>query len=229
MADKEIKKTAPKKKAAAKKKVAVKVEPISVPTNVKIYEDPRYLRPAHSVDRDLVKILARNPFQAYVFWKIHPEHFKQVMNEFSTQEPSEIQFKLKIDYINQTGKAETSWYDLAPMTRSYFCNFASPVKQLRAYVYANFHGKLKLFLETGDGDLPPGVESFSLDGDWIHPKWIELGWVKQASSGEWKFTETFDPEKDGIYHPELFTGTFDGSSRTSSRASSGDLTKDLKK
>jgi|JI8StandDraft_1071087.scaffolds.fasta_scaffold00165_36 hypothetical protein len=229
MAEKEIKKTAPKKKTAAKKKTVVKVERDLTPTVTKIYEDPNYLRPAHSVDRDLVKILARNPFQAYVFWKIHPDHFNHVLKEMGANDPSEIQFKLKVDYINHIGKPETSWYDLAPMTRSYFCNFSSPVKQLRAYLYANYFGNLRLFLETGDGDLPPGVESFSLDGDWIHPRWIELGWVKKTTAGEWKFTDSFDPEKDGIYDPEIFSGSFDGSSITSSRMSSGNFIKESKK
>lgn len=223
MADKDIEKPVPKKKAAVKKKTASKKATAPVSTKIKIYENEDYLKPAQSTERDLVKILARNPFQAYVFWKIHPAHFEHVMQEFSATNPSEIQFKLKIEYVNQNGKSEVAWYDLAPMTKSYFCNFPSPVKQLRAYVYANFHGKLKLFLETGDGDLPPGVESFSLDGSWIHPNWIEYGWVKQTKLGDWKFTESFDPEKDGASNSALFSGGFDGSSRPSS----GNQRKDL--
>ncbi len=221
MADNEIKKTAPKKKVAAKKKTALQAEKTAVSKKLKIYETEEYLKPAKSMERDLVKILPRNPFQAYVFWKFKPQHFEQVMRDFSAKDPSEIQFKLKIEYQSQNGKMESAWYDLAPMTKSYFCNFPSPVNQLRAYIYAHHFGRLKLFLEAGDGDLPPGVESFSLDGDWIHPKWVEFGWVRKTGSGDWKFSETFDPEKDGLFDPKNFPGSFDGSSRTSSRASSG--------
>jgi hypothetical protein len=232
MIDKETGKAAPKKKIPAKKKAetaltkseAKPAKAITSPkkpkesTHLKIYEDPEFLKPAKTTERDLVKILPRNPFQAFVFWKIHPDHFNHVLKEFSANDPGEIQLKLKLEYVNQNGKPDHTWYDLAPMTNSYFCNFSSPVRQMRAYLYANHFGKLKLFLETGDGDLPPGVESFSLDGSWIHPKWIEQGWVKQDKKGDWSFTDSFDPEGHGSLDPAFFSASFDGSSRPGSQS-----------
>ncbi len=228
MVDSELNQQPAKKKTPAKKKVAVKKKatPHAV-DSFKVFEDPTFLKPAQSMDRDLVKILARNPFQAYVFWKVHPGHFDRIRREFDATSEADIQLKLKLEYFNQNGKQEESWYDLAPMTKSYFCNFSAPVSRIRAFVYANYHGRLRLFLETADGDLPPGVESFHLDKEWIHPKWIEFGWVKEDKKGHWHFTDSYDSQGKSFFDEELFSAGFDGSSRTSSRASSHSFSKDL--
>ncbi|MDZ4725733.1 MAG: hypothetical protein SH817_06230 [Leptospira sp.] len=225
MAEEDSKKASAKKKtlapkAPAKKKAIAKVDELAITKPIKIFEDPKFTKPAHSTDRDIVKILARNPLEAFVFWKVHPEHFDQLVKDFSAGHTSEIQLKLKLEYINHAGKPETSWYDLAPMTKSYFCKFPGPVSQMRAYLYANHFGNLKLFLETGDGDLPPGIESYQLDGDWIHPKWIEDGLVVQSKKGEWLFSDSMDHTERVWNDLENQKLSYNGSSNPSSHSSS---------
>ncbi|TGN20183.1 hypothetical protein [Leptospira idonii] len=158
-------------------------------TIVPIYSNPKFSQPIPSPDRDMIKVLLRNPNEVFVFWKGNAKHFDSLREELGASSSEEVHFKLKLQYLNLIGSRQEAWYDLKPFTESYYCKFTFPVREIEANLFAVFSGKMKLFLETKSGDLPPGVESLQLDENWIHPTWIETGWVKQNKEGHFYFTD----------------------------------------
>ncbi|BDA79366.1 hypothetical protein LPTSP3_g22960 [Leptospira kobayashii] len=196
MADSDSKKPSPKKKATANKKT-VPTDPIEkIQTTLEtssgylIYNDPKFLKPIPPVEKDLVKVLVRNPKEAFVFWNFDPTRFISLPKELGAPSMEQVHFKLRIQYKKESGFAE-DWYDLSAFTSSYYCKWDIFVKEISASLFAFFGERSCFCLETKTGDLPKATESFLLDEEWIHPNWVESGWVKKNDSGHWVFSEAY--------------------------------------
>ncbi|WP_411822154.1 hypothetical protein [Leptospira sp. 'Mane'] len=197
MADPDSKKPAPKKKTTDNKKTIpsepiVKQETPHRKTNQStlIYNDPKFLKPIPPVEKDLVKVLVRNPREAFVFWNFDPKTIGSLPKELGAPSLDQIHFKLRIQYSKET-IAKEDWYDLSAFTSSYYCKWDSPVNEIDASVFAFFGDRSFFCLEAKTGNLPGAFESFQLDEKWIHPNWIEWGWVKQSPSGHFVFSEDY--------------------------------------
>ncbi|TGN11748.1 hypothetical protein [Leptospira ilyithenensis] len=215
MADPDSKKPSPKKKTTAGKKT-VSTDPIEkIQTTLKttspgylIYNDPKFLKPIPPVEKDLVKVLVRNPKEAFVFWNFDPERFSSLPIELGAPSMEQVHFKLRVQYKKESGFAE-DWHDLSAFTSSYYCKWDVSVKEINASLFAFFGEKSFFCLETKTGDLPKATESFLLDEKWIHPNWAESGWIKKIDSGHWVFSETYlsaESEKS-LQNPGILGGS----------------------
>lgn len=185
-------------------KSPVKKAPTKIPTSLpKIYNDPKFNQHPETTGINLIKVLIRSPLEAYVFWKYSPETIHELVEGLFAPSASELQFRLRLTYKNQAGLEEETWYDLAPFTESYYCKFMFPVTEIEASIYGKFNDNQKQVLHSTGGDLPPGVESFRLDVNWIHPEWIERGFVSQNSAGEYFFNSDSPFEFFGSYKEKI--------------------------
>ena len=118
MADSDSKKPSPKKEAIAKKKTVPtdSIEKIQTTSETSpgylIYNDPKFLKPIPPVEKDLVKVLVRNPKEVFVFWNFDPARFISLPKELGASSMEEVRFKLRIQYKKESGFAE-DWYDLS--------------------------------------------------------------------------------------------------------------------
>lgn len=156
-----------------------------------IYNTPGLQSHPTRSPRDLVKVLIRNPLEAFVYWEIGIETFERVLLDFGKPAVHEIQLKLKLAYHTPEDKEKEEWFDVHPLSNSYYCKLHSPAKSVRAEIYASFQGKVRLFLETKGGDLPTGGETRELDPEWIHPEWIRLGLVKKTKEGKMVLSDEY--------------------------------------
>jgi len=191
MPEDEKPKRAPAKKktssAPAPKKKANSPEPKEKPFQV--YDAPGMQSHPMRPPRDLVKVLIRNPLEAYVFWELTEDTFRSVLQDFGNPEKHLVHLKLKVSHLEPSGKEVEDWYEIHPLSNSYYCKFTSPARSVRAEIFATYQGKLRLFLEARGGDLPPRSETLELDPHWIHPEWIAQGLVRQDPvSGSWSWT-----------------------------------------
>ncbi len=181
----------PVQKTVNKAPKATKPKDAETQTGFQIYNAPGLQSHPSRPPRDLVKVFIRNPLEAYVYWEIAEASFQIVLDDFGNPEKHEIQLKLKLAYLTPNGKEKEEWYDVHPLSNSYYCKLHSPAKSVRAEVYASYKGKVRLFLETKGGDLPTGLETRELDPEWIHPEWVRMGLVKQVKDGGYVLTDEF--------------------------------------
>lgn len=183
-----------------------------------IYDDTQFTRPASSPSKNLMKVLTRNPYEAFVLWKIDPKYFNQIQSDFGKPPESEIQMKLLLEYVDSEGKQESTWFEIPPLSKHYYCKFSSPKFKIRAKLFANRGADLRLALETGNQDLPPSSESNQLDEQWVHPVWRERGFAKQSKSGSWFYSESWQENES---HPTFLWGPAEiGNSPSSHRSES---------
>ncbi|TGL45952.1 hypothetical protein [Leptospira perdikensis] len=197
-----VKKSAPKKKkpsaTATKKssktaaKKAVKPEEIPSPKSPlkSIYNDSKFTSHPEFPPEDLIRVLVRTPKEAFVFWKFSEKTMKSLLDELETTSTDGLHFRLKVEYKNIFGSERTEFYELAPYTESYYLKFMFPVRDIQTYILVSYHKKEISALHSSGKDLPGGTESFRLDKEWIHPKWIELGIVaKSMGNDEYYFKD----------------------------------------
>lgn len=213
MAEEEKKQKAVKKTAAKKKSVVsasvpkkTKAKPKEekskqiVPTVdsslPKIYNDSKFTKHPSYPTNDLIKVLVRSPKEAFVFWKFSEKTFERITNDLESTSTDGLRFRLKVEYQNVFGSDRVEWYDLAPFTESYYLKFMFPVRMVQCTIFVAFGEREIPTLHSTGKDLPPTSESFRLDKDWIHPKWIEEGLVIQSPSGEYYFR---DENASGYY------------------------------
>ncbi|XDD45191.1 hypothetical protein AB3N60_10730 [Leptospira sp. WS39.C2] len=169
----------------------VPIESLVLPkkTIPKIYNDSNFTKHPNYPTEDLLKVLIRSPKEAFVFWKFSKHSLDQIAKELKTPNTDGLTFRLKVEYQNVFGSDRVEWYELLPFTESYYLKFMFPVRMLECSIFVSFQEKEIPSLHTRGKDLPQGTESFRLDKEWIHPKWIEEGLVSQSSSGEYYFLE----------------------------------------
>ncbi|MDF3819192.1 hypothetical protein P3G55_04745 [Leptospira sp. 96542] len=173
-------------KKIATKKAKVKKEPLPKSS---IYNDSRWTKHPNFPTEDLMKVLIRNPKEVYVFWKWNPKTVESYANQTESKPMEGLRFRLRVQYKNLLGSEREVWYDLAPFTESYYVQFIFPVAEVEAAIFLCGPTKEQLCLHSKAGDLPPVNESFRLDKEWIHPRWIEQGLVAESSSGNYYFKE----------------------------------------
>lgn len=196
------KKSAPKKKTSvalakkksvnkAEKKVAEKTSPPPPLTALKsLYNDSKFTKHPEFPQEDLIRVLVRTPKEAFVFWKFSAKTIKNLLHDLETNSTDGLHFRLKVEYKNIFGSERTDFYDLAPYTESYYLKFMFPVRDIQTSILVSFDKKEISTLHSSGKDLPGGTESFRLDKEWIHPKWIEMGIVaKSVGSDEYYFKD----------------------------------------
>lgn len=218
MAEEEKKRKAVKKTAAKKKSVPLvpkesklvrktssevtkNLSPKETPTPSKkpipkIYNDSNFTKHPTFPSMDLVKVLVRSPKEAFVFWKFSSETMERITKELESPNTEGLKFRLKVEYQNVFGSDRVEWMELLPFTESYYMKFMFPVRHVQCTIFVSFGEKEIPTLHATGKDLPQGTESFRLDKEWIHPKWVEAGLVVESPGGEFYFR---DEDPSGYY------------------------------
>jgi hypothetical protein len=193
-------------------------EPVAVVTSpnkskaIRIYENPDFQKPLNYPPHDLIKILTRNPLEAYIFWNILPGTFQKCLDFFQSQ-AEHIQLEIHLEYNSLEGDKQTRIIQIHPLSTNYYCQFPHPVNHLKAALFAVQNGRTYLLFHSAQVSLPSEKVSMVWDENWAHPEWIEKGYLIKGADGKYYLKEGFQPEN-------FVESYFDGSSGllTSSRA-----------
>ncbi|MBE7410741.1 MAG: DUF4912 domain-containing protein [Leptospiraceae bacterium] len=192
----------PRKKRVPSEKSTIKLQP----TRLRIYEDPAMNDLPKIIDRDIVKILQKNPKEVFIFWEISNSTLEKALFSLNTISDNSY-IKLCVGFKN--AKTHNYQISLPPFTNNWYMKFDFPVKNLVVEVcVVGPDGRYISILKSAILNLPANSPSTEIDLDWVHQKWISEGWIKNIE-GLWKFSENFKEEKEN----RAFLGSSFGSSK----------------
>lgn len=156
----------------------------------KIYEDQTlYKLPTH-YDRDIVKILIRNPLEAFVFWGISSKSLKFIQSYLRCN-LEEIFLKLHIKFWDDHKHQHENIIDLPPFTDNWLIRFDTPPHHLKVeLVVFNQSGDYIILLHSAFITLPKNRPSYKVDKAWVNPGWVTEGHVSETKEGELVYTGT---------------------------------------
>ncbi|WP_083930026.1 hypothetical protein [Leptospira yanagawae] len=175
--------------SASKQEIPKETKTLASKPLPKIYNDSKFTKHPTYPTNDLVKVLVRSPKEAFVFWKFSPTTLEKITNDLDVPSTNRLKFRLKVEYQNVFGSDRVEWYDLPPFTESYYLKFMFPVRNVQCKLYVSNGTKEIPSLHATGKDLPQGTESFRLDKEWIHPKWVEDGLVVESPGGKFYFRD----------------------------------------
>ncbi|MCC5813989.1 MAG: DUF4912 domain-containing protein [Leptospira sp.] len=223
------KKSAPKKKvpskksgAAPKKKIAAKTASAKVSSERKfsIYTDSKVQKPLHSPGKDMIKVLIRNPYEAYIFWNIMPETYKKAI-DFFQKASSEMQLELRLEYSVNGGDKHVRNISLHPLSQNYFCRFLGPVYNLKAYLLVVNEGRSFTLFDSSSVSLPEDKPVDYWDEHWVNPEWIAQGFLVRGRDGKFYLSNSIPKtELESILESKPF-GSSDLSGSSGFMGSSG--------
>jgi hypothetical protein len=179
------KKVSPKKTSSApKKKTAAKSTSAKVSSENKfsIYTDAKVQKPLYSPGKDMIKVLIRNPYEAYIFWNIMPDTYKKAI-DFFQKESTEMQLELRLEYSVNGGDKHVRNISLHPLSQNYFCRFLGPVYNLKAYLMVISEGKSYTLFNSSTVSLPEDKPVDYWDEHWVNPEWIAQGFLVRGRDG----------------------------------------------
>jgi len=223
----------PKKKSSAKKKIRSKESTTKSPVSARseadrkelnrgfaIYTDQELQRPLQPPNKDIIKILTRNPFEVFIFWNILPSTFQRSIDFFNV-EKERIGLELVLEYNTEAGNPVVQKIAIHPLSQNYFCRFLNPVLNLRVTLYAVSGGRYFLLFNSGSVDLPSNKPSTVWDEEWIHPEWIEKGYLVRNAEGRYVLAEGVSIPESLPLGSSGFFGSSAGSSGTMLSSQSG--------
>ncbi len=170
-------------KPPVKKKTISKVDPIK---KIRIYEDPTLENLPDFYDRDIVKILQKNPNEAYLFWEISKATFEKVLKSLGSEE-KDIYLKLLVNFKNTSQHFQE--IKIPPFTNNWYLKFDFPAKHLVIEIcVVGPDGRFVSLLKSAAINLPPNSPSTTVDLEWVHEKWLDEGWMKNEEAN-WKLRE----------------------------------------
>lgn len=150
----------------------------------RIYQDTKLELLPDFYDRDILKVLIRNPREAFAFWAVSTETLKNMMTELkATQE--EIHYKLIVQYNREDKHLVEFEVLLEPFTSTYLIKFQERIHNLKVE-FSGFtkNGEYFVLFHSSILTLPPNQPSNKVSKEWLNPNWYhELGLVEE-SSGE---------------------------------------------
>jgi hypothetical protein len=143
-----------------------------------IYYEEQMDRIPEYYDRDIIKVLTKNPLEVFIFWGISQHSFKRIQ-EFFQSSLHEIQYKLFIRFTDDLRHSHFQEIYLPPFTTSYVLKFLAPVKNLRVEIIAYNHiGGLFSLMHSAYLSMPTNKPSSIVHHDWIHPMWVQEGYLE---------------------------------------------------
>jgi hypothetical protein len=177
----------------------------------KIYNSPDNKRLPNYYDRDIVKILVRNPIEAFAFWGISSKTFQNVQSLLKTA-MEEVFLKLHIKFFDEHSHFRENIITLPPFTDNWLMRFESPPHNLQVEIVAlNSHGNYHSILTSAQVTLPKNRPSIHVDKIWVSPKWIADGAVTETQSGDWVLSKPTGLQ-NSVPATGKFVGVFTGSS-----------------
>ena len=182
----------------------------------KFYSNLSNKRLPNYYDRDIVKILVRNPIEAFAFWGISSKTFQNVQSFLKTS-MEEVFLKLHIKFFDEHSHFRENIITLPPYTDNWLMRFESPPHNLQVELVAlNNHGNYMSILTSAQVILPKNRPSIHVDKIWVSPKWISEGAVTETQSGDWVLSKP-----TGLQNSVPATGKFVGVFTTGSSGNLG--------
>lgn len=187
----------------------------SVKLNVgKIYEDEKFQKPLSYLNFDIIKILTKNPWEAYIFWNINGNTYQKCVDHFQVSNES-IQLEICLDFLDENGIKKTLSIPIHPLSNNYYCKFENPVANLKALIYANYSDRKYLLFDSAQVSLPMDHASFKFDEQWINQEWVEQGLIAKDANGNIIFQSSPQREQTHASTQKMSLGS---SGNSSSRA-----------
>jgi hypothetical protein len=162
----------------------------------KIYEEESFQKPLSNLNFDIIKILTKNPWEAYIFWNININTYQKCVDHFQVTSEN-IQLEICLDYSDENGNKKTISIPIHPLSNNYYCKFENPVANLKALIYANYSDRKYLLFDSAQVSLPMDHPSFSFDEQWINQEWIEQGLIAKDANGNFIFQSS--PQREQFY------------------------------
>ncbi|MCP5512996.1 MAG: DUF4912 domain-containing protein [Leptospiraceae bacterium] len=183
-----------------------------------IYLEPQMDTIPEYYDRDIIKVLTKNPIEVFIFWGVSQHSFKRIKDFFQVDLES-VHYKLFIRYTDEDKHSHFNEIHLSAFTTSYVLKFPFPVKNLRVEIIAfNNNGGVYSLMHSAYLSMPTNKTSSVLHHEWIHPMWTQGAYVEQVD-GKYYLKESgkeLDPsENNPIWESTIL---YDGSSGFSSHA-----------
>lgn len=198
-------------KKVAKKKLAPKTKPKK--SSFSIYTEESLQKPLKHPKKDLIKILSRNPWEAYIFWNLMPDTFQRALDYFQ-KESSTVGLELNLEYMTADGKTHVQKVGIHPLSQNYYCRFQSAVNNFKVTLYAVSDDRGYLLFDTTPIDLPEEKQSEVWDEEWVHPEWVKTGILIRGKDGKYRLAQ-------GDFATNLERGFFQGKDFLGSVGSSG--------
>ncbi|MDX1958883.1 MAG: DUF4912 domain-containing protein [Leptospiraceae bacterium] len=137
----------------------------------RIYLDPALDKLPEYYDRDIIKVLTKNPKEVFIFWGVSLSTQDKITDFFQCSK-EEISYSLKISYQDEAKNHHKRDIALKAFTTSYLLKFDSPVKNLKAELVAFQNEKFYSTLHSASINLPSNQPSKLLDKNWVKREWI---------------------------------------------------------
>lgn len=167
----------------------------------RIYQDLAFNYLPDYYNRDILKILIKNPKEAFSFWGISSQSFENIKKALNT-DLNDVYYKLILYYTNQEKNHVDRVIDLPPYTNNYLIKFDEPIKNLKAEIAAyNKYGQYYVLLQSALINMPSSRPSMDFHKDWISERWLKEGLLEEQE-GEWKVKSywKFEASEEEFYH-----------------------------
>jgi hypothetical protein len=228
LAKKTVKKKTARAKVVKKKAVkkTVKKALVSKEISFSVYTDESLQMPLKHPKKDIIKILSRNPWEAYIFWNLMPVTFQKALDYFQ-RESSTVGLELALEYHSMDGKIHVQRVSIHPLSQNYYCRFPGAVSNFKATLYAVSGGRSYLLFDTNPIDLPEDKPSEIWDEEWVHPEWVKTGILVRGKDGKYRLAQGhFSSELEGgLIQSDGSSGFMGSSGRVGSSGSSSSRSK----
>ncbi len=172
-----------------------------------IYYEPEMENLPTYYDRDIIKILTKNPKEVFIFWGISQSTLQKIKEFFGEQ--TTLDYKLYLRYNDENKHHYFQEILLAPFTTSYVVKFLEPVFNLRVEVLAYCERGEYSLMHSAHVNMPINKPSPYVHKDWINPKWIKEGFLMQLEGETYEIRNYW---KEAYEEQQAITERFDGSS-----------------
>ncbi|MCX7999510.1 MAG: DUF4912 domain-containing protein [Leptospiraceae bacterium] len=177
-----------------------------------IYYEPEMENLPVYYDRDIIKILTKNPKEVFIFWGISQSTLQKIREFFG--EKDNLDFKLYLRYQDEKKNPYFQEILLPPFTTSYVVKFLEPVFNLRAEVLAYCERGEYSLMHSAHVNMPVNKPSLLVHKDWINPKWIKEGFLTPMEGETYEirnyWQEAYGEEKQVTAVTERFDGSSGG-------------------
>lgn len=175
------------------KKEAVRSGETHTVSKFSIYLDEKIQQPLRTPGKDIIKILTRNPYEAYIFWNVLPGTYDKAL-QFFQQESTHVGLEILLEYSLPDGNQHSQRISVHPLSQNYFCRFLGHVSHLKVSLFAVSVDRSYMLFNSSPVDLPEDKPSNEWDEAWIHPEWLAQGFFTKGEDGKYRLREGISME-----------------------------------
>jgi hypothetical protein len=140
-----------------------------------IYHEPEMDHVTDYYDRDIVKVLTKNPREVFIFWGISSASFAKIIKELDSNREN-IRLQLIVNFNIEKRHAQQI-INLPPFTNSWILRFDTPVRNFQAELaaYSVHTGAVYTLLHSAVINMPSSKPSVLVHKEWINDNWKKPG------------------------------------------------------